>query len=169
MNEAAKDEALMNICTVSFFGHRRMEKPALAEARLEKLIRELMLSREYLVFLVGRSGLFDQLVSSVIRRCKQTLRADHSSLTLVLPCITAEYSRNEAAFHAYYDEIEIFSPPGPLHFKAAYQARNRSMIDRSDLAIFFVDHPSGGAYQTMRYAKAAGVRFINLCGENDPG
>ena len=48
------------------------------------------ISNEYIEFLVGRDGEFDQLVSSTIRRCKRTIRDDNSSLVLVLPYMTAE-------------------------------------------------------------------------------
>lgn len=39
------------------------------------------------------------------------------------------------------------------------------MVDRSDLVVFFVQHESGGAWQTMKYAKRKGIPRINL---NDP-
>ena len=36
------------------------------------------------------------------------------------------------------------------------------MVDRSDLVVFYVEHNSGGAYQTMRYAQEKEKRIINL-------
>lgn len=87
---------------------------------------------------------------------------DNSSLVLVLPYMTAEYRNNEQSFHEYYDEIEICLESAEKHFKSAHQVRNRSMVDRSDLVIFCVEHDSGGAYQTMRYAKKAGAKIMNL-------
>ena len=61
----------------------------------------------------------------------------------------------------YYDEIEIFES-ADIHYKAAFQARNHSMIDRSDLAVFFVTHQKGGAYQALQYAVQQGKDCINL-------
>ena len=58
----------MNICTVSFFGHRQIDDVFKIEKQLEALIRELLLTKEYVEFLVGRDGEFDQLVSSTIRK-----------------------------------------------------------------------------------------------------
>ena len=46
--------------------------------------------------------------------------------------------------------------------KRAYQIRNRQMVDRSDLVVFYVEHNSGGAYQTMRYAQERGKQIVNL-------
>ena len=52
------------------------------EERLEKKIRELLLTKEYLEFLVGRDGEFDQLVASTVRRCKRAIRDDIAHLLL---------------------------------------------------------------------------------------
>ena len=58
----------MNLYAVSFFGHRQIDNVFIIEQRLETLIRELLATKEYVEFLVGRDGEFDQLVSSTIRR-----------------------------------------------------------------------------------------------------
>lgn len=79
----------------------------------------------------------------------------------VLPYVTADYRDYEEDFRAYYDEIEVFDSAGK-HFKAAFQARNRSMVDRADLVVFCVERNEGGAYQTMRYAIQQGKQYINL-------
>ena len=68
----------MQLFTVSFFGHRQIDNFVEIELLLEKLIRGLMLSKEYIEFLVGRDGDFDQLVSSTVLRCKRTVRDDNS-------------------------------------------------------------------------------------------
>lgn len=150
----------MQLFTVSFFGHRQLEQSCLIEKELEKIIRELLRTKEYIQFLVGRSGAFDLLAAATIRRCRSAIREDNSVLILVLPYLTAEYRNNTDAFHAYYDEVEIGSTK--VHFKAAYQARNRSMVERSDLVICAVEHPFGGAYQTLQYAQRLGIPTINL-------
>ena len=61
----------MRTFTVSFFGHRQIEAPFQVESQLEKLISQLLQQNEFVEFLVGREGEFDQLVSSTIRRCKR--------------------------------------------------------------------------------------------------
>ena len=147
----------MNIFSVSFFGHRQLNDPFTVERNLETLIRELLNTKQYVEFLVGRDGEFDQLVASTIRRCKRAIRDDNSALVLVLPYETAEYRNNVQSFQDYYDEIEICAESAAKHFKSAHQTRNRSMVDRSHLVVFCVDHESGGAYATMRYAEKKGV------------
>ena len=106
----------LNTFTVSFFGHRIIENPLLIEKRMEALIHRLLYEKEYVVFLVGRNGEFDQIVSSTIRRCQRTIRDDNSAHVWVLPYPTADFRDNEAAYRDYYDEIEICETSGKGHF-----------------------------------------------------
>ena len=152
----------MNTYTVSFFGHRKMDNALGIESRLEQLIRTLLSEHEYVEFLVGRDGEFDQLVSSTIRRCKRECRSNNSAHIWVMPYVTAEYRDNEESFRDYYDEIEVCETAAVGHYKNAHQTRNRAMVDRSDLVVFCIQHASGGAWQTMKYAKKQGKPCINL-------
>ena len=153
---------VLNTFTVSFFGHRMIDNALEIESRLEQLIRTLLREHEYIEFLVGRDGEFDQLVSSTIRCCKREYRSDNSAHIWVLPYLTAEYRDNEESFRDYYDEIEVCEAAAGSHYKNAHQIRNRAMVDRSDLAVFCIQHECGGAWQTMKYAKKQGVPCINL-------
>lgn len=157
----------MELFTVSFFGHRYLDNPFQIEGKMEELIRSLMNGHEYVDFLVGKNGEFDQLVSSTVRRTKRVYRDDNSSLVLVLPYATSEYLNNQQYYEDYYDDIEVSFSASRAHPKAAIQTRNREMIDRSNLVIFFVEHKSGGAYQTMQYAKKLGKTIINLASEEN--
>ena len=152
----------MNIFTVTFFGHREIDRVADVEKKLENLIHKLITEKEYVEFLVGRNGEFDQLVSSTVHRVRKRLDNSNSSLTLVLPYMTAEFRDNEESFYAYYDEIEISPAASDSHYKAAMQTRNKEMVDRADLTVFYVERKSGGAYQTMMYAKKNGAEYTNL-------
>ncbi len=152
----------MNIYTVSFFGHRQLSEPLAVERRLEKIVRTLLLKKEYVEFLVGRDGEFDLLAASVVRRCKRAVRSDNSALIWVMPYVTAEYRKNEESFLRYYDEIEVCAASAEKHFKAAYQTRNQSMVDRSDFGIFCVERSTGGAYQALQYAQQGKLSVINL-------
>ena len=151
----------MNTYTVSFFGHRYIDNSLAIDTALDDLIGTLLRSKEYVEFLVGRNGEFDQLVSSVIRRCKREVRDNNSAHVWVLPYVTADFRDFEDDYRAYYDEIEVHGTGGG-HYKAAFQSRNRNMVDRSDLVVFFVERNEGGAYQTMRYATQQGKHYINL-------
>lgn len=152
----------MKVFSASLFGHRQIDNVFVIEQRLQEIIQELLIYKEYVEFLVGRDGEFDQLVASTVRRCKRTVRDDNNALVLVLSYTTAEYRNNEQSFHEHYDEVEICTEAVEHHFKSAHQIRNRSMVDLSDLVVFCVERKSGGAYHTMQYAKKANANIVNL-------
>lgn len=154
----------MDTYTVSFFGHRRLDQPLQVEKRLEVLVLELLSTKPYVEFLVGRDGDYDLLVSSVIHRCQRTYRADNSSLVWVMPYLTADYRNNEEMYLKYYNEIELCQEASGQHFKAAFTIRNRSMVDRSDLVVLYVQHKSGGSWKAMKYAKQKDIPIILLTG-----
>ena len=139
----------MNIFTVAFFGHRIIDNPFPVEQNLEKIIRELLHSKEYVEFLVGRSGDFDQYASSAVLRIRKAVGDHNSSLTLVLPYPTAEYLNNQESFEDYYSYVEVSDAASAAHHKAAFQIRNREMVDRSDLIVCCIERESGGAWQTV--------------------
>ena len=154
----------MNIFTVSFFGHRQINEPFKIEAKLKKVIEDLIFKKEYVQFIVGRDGEFDQLVSSAVRRYKSSVRDDNSSLVLILPYMTAEYRNNSKSFSEYYDEVIVCPKSMDKHYKSAHRIRNQYMVDSSDMIVFYIEHKHGGAYQTMKYAMKNNKYYINLLG-----
>ena len=154
----------LKIYTVSFFGHRYIDNFRLAEERLTEIIRDLLLTKEYVEFLVGRDGDFDQIVSSTIRRVKRDYGEHNSAHVCILPYMTAEFRDNEESFYEYYDEVEVADTTHP---KSAFQTRNRMMVDRSDLVVFYVEHESGGAWQTYQYAIKHEKKIINIAKETE--
>ena len=153
---------MLKIDTISFFGHRRIENFSMIEERLFCLIRKILAEKEYVEFLVGRNGEFDQLVSSVIRTVKRGGYSEKCSHILVLPYETAEFRKNRESFYDYYDDIELFSGVEKTHFKAAIQTRNRQMVDRSNCVVFYLEHEHGVAYQTFQYAEKQKKPIIRL-------
>lgn len=149
--------------TVSLFGHRIIEDYNTAESKLYELLRIVMQngSRE-MEFLVGRNGDFDQMAASVIRKLKKETGNENVFLTLVLPYETAELRNNTESFESYYDSIEICEASADCNFKYAIVARNRDMIDRSDMVVVYVKNESGGAFQALKYAEKNQKRIINL-------
>lgn len=153
---------MLQIYTVSFFGHRYIDRVFPVEGKVASMVRRLIQEKEYVEFLVGRDGEFDQIVSSTVRRAKRELREERCCLTWVMPYSKSEYEHNVDSFESYYDSVEICDEATKGHPKAAIQIRNRCMVDRSDLVVFYVEHESGGAYQTMKYAEKRKKHLINL-------
>ena len=152
----------MEIFTVAFFGHRYIDNPFRIEERLEEHIYRLLAEKEYVDFLVGRDGEFDQFASSAVLRVRKRYRDDNSSLILVLPYARAEYLNNEESYHDYYSDVEISYEASKAHPKAAIQIRNREMVDRADLILCCIEREQGGAWQTIQYAIKQGKTVINL-------
>ena len=152
----------MEIYTVSFFGHREIENALEVERKLEAKITELIQTKQYIEFLVGREGEFDILAASVVKRVKKQMDYGNCSLVLVLPYMKAEFRDNEKDFLDYYDDVEICEQSAKAHYKSAMQIRNRAMVNRSDLVICCIQRKSGGAYKTVRYAERIGKQILYL-------
>ena len=153
---------MLEIYTVAFFGHRYIDNPFKVEELLEEQIKKLINEKEYVDFLVGRNGEFDQCVSSTVLRVRKNYRDDNSSLVLMLPYPTAEYINNQNYFEDCYSDIEISYAASKAHPKSAIQIRNREMVDRADLIICYVEEKRGGAWQTIQYATTQEKIVINL-------
>lgn len=150
----------MNVCTVSFFGHRIIDNISEVERKLTDIVRNIIKNNVYVKFLIGREGQFDWLVSSVISR---VANGYHNSYTiLVLPYMKADYRDHKENYLLFYNEVEICSESSKAHFKSAFQVRNRNIVDRSDIVICCIQHKSGGAYQTVRYARRQNRKIINV-------
>ena len=63
----------LDIYTASFFGHRYIDNISAIEDRLESIIGNLLRTKEYVEFLVGRNGDFDRIAASVVRKVKKRL------------------------------------------------------------------------------------------------
>ena len=152
----------MEIVTVSFFGHRQYDYDFKTEQILYALVCELINKYPYVEFLIGRDGNFDLLAASVVRRAKREIFDANSSLIWIQPYLKAEYKNAPDDYNLYYDEIEICEASAAQHPKRAIQLRNRAMVDRSSLCVFYVSRNEGGAWQTMEYAKKNRKQIINL-------
>ena len=148
----------MNIFTVSLFGHRECEDLRYIESQLRPIIEQLLEDKSYVNFLIGRNGEFDEYAASVIKRARKEIQADNSELTLVIPYTLADIE----FYEKYYDDIIIPESLHGVHPKSAISAKNRWMVEQSDLIIVYVERESGGAFTAMKYAKKLGKRVVNL-------
>ena len=83
-------------------------------------------------------------------------------LLFVKPYFTNEINTNGEYYAAMYDDIVI--PPAIIgvHYKRAITARNRWMVDNSDLIVSYIIRDYGGAADTIKYAKRMDKRIISL-------
>lgn len=153
---------MLSVYTVCFFGHRQVDDFQSAEQAVESFIEVLLKEHEYVEFLVGRDGEFDQIVSSAVLRCKNRMDSANCSLIWIMPYLKADYVNDIDSYDSYYDSVEVCEKSALAHPKSAIQIRNKVMVDRSDLCVFYITRKSGGAYQTLRYAEKTGANAINL-------
>ena len=152
---------MLDVYTVSFFGHRELPNMFALEDKLMSILREIINTHEYVEFLVGRDGDFDQLCSSCIRRAIADYACGNASLILVLPYERADYRNNKESFEQYYDEVQICYEASQAHPKGAIFERNKQIAERSNLVICAVER-DGGAAKAVRHAKKTGKEVINL-------
>ena len=149
---------MTDIYRVAFFGHRRIYNIREIEEKLVPILNELILTKEYVEFYIGRNGEFDEFAASVIKREQKQLDRGNSVLILTLP-----YTVKDIEYYAdYYDEIVIPDAIGKAHPKAAITLRNRWMADTADLIIAYVEREEGGAYAAVKYANKNNKNVINL-------
>ena len=152
---------MLDVYTVSFFGHRELPNMFALENKLMSLLREIIHTHEYVEFLVGRDGDFDQLASSTVKSVIRNYGNGNASLILVLPYERADYRNNKESFEKYYDDVQICYEASQAHPKGAIFERNKQMADRSDLVICAVER-DGGAAKAVKYAEKQGKKVINL-------
>ena len=155
---------MLDVYTVSFFGHRELPNMFAIEDKLMSILREIINTHEYVEFLVGRDGDFDQLCSSCVRRAIADYACGNASLILVLPYERADYRDKKERFEQYYDEVQICYESSHAHPKGAIFERNKQMIDRSNLVICAIER-EGGAAKAVKNAEQQGKKVINLLEE----
>ena len=152
----------MNIYTVSFFGHRYIERGTEIEKRLDKLLHDLITQKEYvtswsdgteilicllLLPLSELSAVTITAISILHLSChiwkRSTVPTKRSTLTIMMKsrCVLNRPKRTRS-----------------LLSKSAIGA----MIDRSDLVVCCIQHKSGVAYRTIQYAEKQGKKIVNL-------
>lgn len=149
----------MNIFTVSLFGHRKIDHLWQVNDELSQIIKELIQTKSYATFLIGRNGEFDEYAASVIKTVQKEVRKENNDMTLVLPYKVA----NLEYYEKYYDSIIIPDRVYGAHPKAAITLKNKWMVEQSDLVIVYVERNKGGAYTAMKYAEKLNKKVINLC------
>ena len=67
--------------------------------------------------------------------------------------VTNDINTNGEYYTALYDDIMIPNELADIHPKAAIKARNRWMIDSSDIVFVYTIRNYGGAYEAKRYSE----------------
>ena len=155
-------DTMLDIYTVSLFGHREISYDPELETKLEQTFVRLLQTHSYVSFLVGREGEFDLFAAGIIHRIRENWGDHNSELVWVMPYLKQEYVNNADAYDNFYSHVEVCEESDSAHFKAAIGIRNRHMIDRSDLVIAYLRHHTGGVAKAVGYAKQQYIPVLEL-------
>ena len=139
------------------FGHRNVFENI--SSKLDNAVEEAI-AQGCEIFYTGAMGDFDSLFSSAVRSAKKVY--PHIKLIGVKPYLTNDINTDKDYYTALYDDIIIPDELAGIHPKAAIKARNRWMIDNSDIVLIYTVRNFGGAYEAKRYAERNGKRLIKI-------
>ncbi len=144
----------MASCT--FFGHRELHSDNPIEELLS-VLANLIMNNGVDTFYVGNQGEFDKTVLIVLRKIQTYFTHIKFSVILAYHPSVRPYSDTlkpeETVFPEELDKV---------HPKFAISKRNEWMISKSDYAVVFVKHPTGGAAKYKDIAEKKGLTVINL-------
>lgn len=157
----------MELSVCCFTGHRviaaqvRDELTAVLDRRLLALA-----DVGFTEFRTGGARGFDTLAAQRVLLLKE--KRPQCRLHLILPCREQDKSWNSAERATF---AEILRRADEVHYlRDAYttdcmHARNRALVDGSDLCLAYLTTNRGGTLYTCSYALKQGVRLINLADE----
>ena len=139
------------------FGHRNVFDNI--SGKLDNAV-EAAIQQGCEIFYTGAMGEFDSLFSSAVRVAKKS--RPHIKLICVKPYFTNDLNTDRDYYNAMYDDVIIPSELIGVHYKAAIKARNRWMLDNSDVVLVYTVRNYGGAYEARKYAQNKNKTIIHL-------
>ena len=143
-----------------FTGHRHIPHDIILHLpeKLDALLDELIESG-YREFRCGGAQGFDTIAALKVLE-KKNLLGDEIKLCLYLPCKDQTRGWSESAKRAYLlvlERADSVSYAAESYNSGCMHARNRALVDGSDLCVAFCLSSSGGTAYTILYAKKQGV------------
>ncbi len=143
--------------TAVFIGHS--DCPLSVEDIIPFIEQEIMNGVD--TFLNGGQGAFDRTCAQAVH----SLQKDYPKLKSIL---VIPYHNFRIFDETLFDEIitpDTSNSVSYTGYKTAIPKRNRFMIEKSSAAICYVNHISGGAYNTYKLAQKKKLRIINISDE----
>ena len=147
-----------------FTGHRYIEpeRIVLLPRELDELL-ERLIGEGYLDFRCGGAQGFDTIAALKVLEKKKTY--PDVNLHLFLPCRDQTRGWSEAAKRAYsivLERADSVCYASENYTPNCMHARNRAMVDGSDLCVAYCTSSHGGTAYTVLYARKQGVEVICL-------
>ncbi len=140
----------------SFFGHRFVLEKEEVKEQLKSLAQRLIKEEGVDIFYLGEQGDFEIIAAEVLNELKPTYPFIQR---IEVICFADQLNRKpkiQSDGFEYLDELDRCKR------KARIIKRNQWVIDNSDILIFYVNSPYGGAYQSYLYAKKKKKDIVNL-------
>ncbi len=143
---------------ISFFGHSSFISTPEIEKRFLRILEENTAGREATLYF-GGYGNFDEFALASAKKIKAKNGARHIFVT---PYITESYQKNHLSYiRESYDEI-LYPPIESVPYRFAISARNKWLVENSDLIICCINRTFGGAYAAFQHARRCGKEIINI-------
>ncbi len=163
VDEAVFDDSITTVC---FTGHRNVpaEETEMIRSLLESQIYALY-DRGARIFKTGGAIGFDTMAAKAVLDMKNRFGWDNIHLYLCLPAPdqTMRFSKSQKSDYEY-----ILSMSDGVTYasesltKDSYFARNRALVQGSDVCLAYCKKQYGGSYYTCRFALQNGVELINV-------
>jgi len=148
----------------SFSGHRDIPEAEISKiyAHLTPLLRELI-DNGCTDFYAGGALGFDTIAALIVLQ----LRGEYPDIKLHLLLPYADQSKAwEQSDCDTYEFIKShtnsFEYLSKDYYRGCMQARNKALVDKSELVVCYMTRNIGGTANTIRYAKSCGRRVINI-------
>ena len=151
----------MNSKVCAFTGHRNLNSGGFDINLLDRVILDLIKTGTE-KFICGMALGFDLTAAQIVYAYK---RVYDIKLVACIPCAnqTDTFSEKSKRLYDYIlgkcDEVITLAPE---YYSGCMQARDRYMVDNSDLLVCYLRKNFGGTYYTVNYAKKQGKKIIEL-------
>ena len=155
-----------NFKTCCFSGHRQIsnEHIILLPEALSSLLDSLV-KKGFRHFKAGGAIGFDTIAALKCLELKKKYPELSITLELCLPCReqTLGWSEMEkSAYHFVLERADKVRYESDVYTTGCMYARNRRLVDGSDLCVAYLSIDKGGTAYTCSYAMQKGVEVINL-------
>lgn len=169
--------------TVSFFGQNDIIDPPYIRSKITKILLEIIKNNKHAVFLTKDDTYFDRIAESAIKRALKIHNIGNTETVYCRINSKSKLVRSRHYYPIYYppfyekpnldlrikksclDSLEENLKRAATSRKRLVQLRNRSMADRSNLIICYLDKEEGIEYDAVIYAYT-NTKIINLA--DDP-
>ena len=148
----------MSVCC--FTGHRVLTD--LDAALLDRVLTNLM-RNGCRRFLCGMAKGFDIAAAESVINLKKSF--PEVELVACIPCEGQADRYNSCDRRRYCGVLQNCSQVVVLsenYYKGCMHARDRFMVDNSDIVLSYLRQKSGGTYYTVQYAEKKGLKIISL-------